>query len=131
MRTTAAALLLIVLAGCSATSPLEEVGEACIDSTDPAARMRCVRALVNSGSEEAIPILIDCLESVKEEGKLPDRNYQAKSWEPNVSVPAELWGIWMITRQDFDFDIEKWRLWYEINKGKLTWDGADRRFIRE
>ena len=131
MRALLASWILIALGGCSSTpmTPLERWGLQCQDSTDPDYRMARVRALVNSGDERAIPILIDCLESYKNDGKRPDRNYQTTSWVPNVSVSPELWGVWILTRQDFDLKIVKWRAWYAFNKGKLEWDGGERRFV--
>ena len=129
MRGPRACWILAALAGCSSVPTLDQWGQECRDAYEPAVRMSRVRALVGSGQERAIPILIDCLEDYKRKGKKPDRNYQATAWDPNVTVPAELWGLWMLTSRDFDFDVPKWRAWYANHEGRLDWDGGYKRFV--
>ena len=122
-------LVLGVLAGCSSLSPVEEWGVECRDEMDPARRLELVRRIMATGDERAIPVLIDCLEAMKRLGKTPDRVYRAKAIIPNETAPPEFWGLYVLTAQDFDLDRDKWTRWYESHRGRLVWDGGNRRFV--
>ena len=98
-------------------------------SNDPAERLSLVKKLMVSGDPECIPVLIDCLEDMKRDGKGPDRIYEASSVEPNITAPPEFWALYVLTGQDFDLEIGKWRAWYERVRGRLVWDGGPRRFV--
>jgi len=124
-----AALALLLPAACAGGATVAEWGNECAAEMDPGRRLELVRNLVDSADERAIPALIDCLEAVRKRGKTPDRVYGTGTIEPNVTVPAELWGLHLLTGQDFDFDLPRWRAWYEKHQGKLSWDGGKRRFI--
>ncbi len=95
---------------------------------DPVVRLDIVRRIIQTGEEEAIPVLIDCLEEARRLAKGPDRVYGAVAVEPNVTAPPEFWGLHVITGQDFDLDIARWRAWYEAGRGRFVWDGGARRF---
>lgn len=122
-------LLLCLLGGCASGSGLEEWGRECRATMDPSRRLELVRRLVRSGDERAIPVLIDCLDAFRRMAKTPDRDYSAPTVEPNVTVPAEFWGLHVLTGQDFDLDVGRWRRWYERHEGRLIWDGGKRRFV--
>ena len=123
------ALLLALFGGCAGASELDLLGDECMSSNDRHRRLALVKKLMVSGDRECIPILINCLEAMKRHGKGPDRVYEATSIEPNVTVPPEFWALYVLTGQDFDLDIAKWRAWYERVRGWLVWDGGSRRFI--
>ncbi len=122
-------MAVLALAGCASASPLEEWSLRCREERDPARRLDLVRRMVDSGDERAIPALIDCLEAARKAGKGPDRVYGVGTVEPNVTVPPEFWGLYLLTGKDFDLDAAKWREWYEAHRGRLVWDGAKRRFF--
>lgn len=124
-----APLLLLAFAGCASAGTLDDWGRRCIGTTDRAERLEMVERLMRSGDEACIPVLIDCLESMKARGKGPDRVYDAAFMQPNVTAPPETWALVTITGMDFDLDIPKWRAWYDRVRGRLTWDGGPRRFI--
>lgn len=129
MSRAAAALLLGVLAsGCASRPRVEEWGLECRAEREPGRRLDLVRRMMESGDERAIPALADCLEAARLQGKLPDRVYGSGVIEPNVTVPAELWGLIILTGQDFDLDFARWRAWYAERRGRLQWDGGRRRF---
>ena len=122
-------LLLVTAGGCASLPPVEQWGRDCRSEMDPARRLELVRKIISTGDERAIPILIDCLESFKRLGKKPDRLYGGGMIEPNVTAPAEFWGLYIVTRMDYDLDVDKWRAWYELHEGQFVWDGGTRRFI--
>lgn len=123
------ALLLLALAGCASVPLVERWGRECESEMDPVRRLELVRKIISTGDERAIPVLIDCLEAFKRRGKKPDRRYESKTIQPNVTAPAEFWGLYIVTRKDYDLDVHKWRAWYELHEGKFSWDGGTRRFI--
>ena len=123
------ALLLGLCVGCAGASELELIGGECMASNDRRQRLDLVKKWMVTGDLECIPILINCLEAMKRAGKGPDRNYEADSIEPNVTAPPEFWALYVLTGQDFDLEIGKWRAWYERVRGRLVWDGGTRRFI--
>ena len=109
--------------------PVVEWGQECESEMDRVRRLQLVRKIISTGDERAIPVLIDCLAAFKRYGKSPDRVYESGTIEPNVTAPPEFWGLYILTRRDFDLDVEKWRAWYELNEGRFVWDGGKRRFI--
>lgn len=123
------AVLVLLAAGCASVLPVERWGRECRDEMDPVKRLELVRQIMGTADERAIPVLIDCLASAKNLGKMPDRVYRAKAVIPNDTAPAEFWGLYVLTAQDFDLDIEKWSAWYDSHRGRFEWDGGNRRFI--
>jgi len=121
--------ILSLLAGCASVPPVEEWGRECRMEMDRERRLALVRQIMGTGDERAIPVLIDCLASVKRLGKTPDRVYRAKAIDPYDTAPPEFWGLNIVTGQDYDMDIEKWSAWYESHRGRFEWDGAMRRFV--
>lgn len=121
--------ILLAAAGCVSLSPVERWGRQCRDEMDPSRRLELVREIMASGDEQAIPVLIGCLASLKDLGKTPDRIYRAKAIIPNETAPPEFWGLYVITAQDFDLDIERWSAWYDARRGRFAWDGGNRRFV--
>lgn len=121
--------LVLWLASCASVPPLEELGLQCREERDPARRLDLVRRILDAGDERSIPVLIDCLEAARKTGKGPDRVYGVGTIEPNVTVPPEFWGLYLLTGKDFDLDADKWRAWYEAHRGRLVWDGGKRRFF--
>jgi len=129
LRKGARVLVLLALAGCAAVPPVEQWGRECREEMDPAKRLELVRQIMGTGDERAIPVLIDCLAALKRLGKTPDRVYRAKAIIPNETAPPEFWGLYVLTTKDFDLDIEKWSAWYDSQRGRLAWDGGNRRFV--
>ncbi len=123
------AFVLALLASCASAPPLQELGLRCQEERDPAVRLDLVRRIIDSGEPAAIPVLIDCLEAARKTGKGPDRVYGVGTIEPNVTVPPEFWGLYLLTGKDFDLDAGKWRAWYEAYRERLVWDGGKRGFI--
>jgi hypothetical protein len=121
--------LLFVLGSCASAAPLEEWGRACEAEMNPAARLDLVRKIIATGDQGAIPVLIDCLAAVRRRGKPPDRVYGSAAVIPNETAPPEFWALYIVTGQDFDLDVEKWRAWYDLHRGRLAWDGGRRRFF--
>lgn len=124
-----ATVLALLMAGCASLSPVERWGADCVAAKDPARRLELVRNIMSTGDERAIPVLIDCLESARKVGKGPDRVYSASTVEPNVTATPEFWALYVLTGKDFDFDVDNWRAWYELHRGRLAWDGGRRRFF--
>ena len=122
-------LLLVLFGGCAGASEIDLLGHECMASNDKILRLSLVKKLMVTGDQNSIPILINCLEVMKRDGKGPDRKYEAAAIEPNVTAPPEFWALYVLTGQDFDLDIGKWRAWYERVRGQLVWDGGSRRFI--
>jgi hypothetical protein len=114
--------------GCAGV-PVEDWGRECQSEMNPSKRLDLVKRIVESHDERAIPVLIDCWAAAKRLAKKPDRVHDARTIEPNETASCELWGLWLITRQDFDDDIDRWRAWYEERRGKLVWEGGARRFV--
>ena len=121
--------LVVILSGCASARPVEAWGRECRMEMDPERRLELVRRIMGTGEELAIPVLIDCLASVRTLGKAPDRVYRAKAIVPNDTAPPEFWGLHVLTGQDFDLDIDKWSAWYEAHRGRFEWDGGTRRFV--
>ncbi len=121
--------LLAALASCASAPAVEEWGRACEAETDPAARLELVRRIMGTGEEGAIPVLIDCLAAARRLGKGPDRVYGTAAVVPNETAPPEFWALHVLTGQDFDLDLDKWRDWYRLHRGRLSWDGGRRRFF--
>jgi hypothetical protein len=113
---------------CAAPPPVVTWGRECEASRDPEHRLELVRKIMATGDERSIPVLIDCLAAAKDMGKGPDRQYAARTVVPNDTAPPEFWGLYILTQKDFDLDVDKWRRWYEGNRGRFQWDGATRRF---
>jgi hypothetical protein len=130
MRPTAGVLLLgvILTAGCAETPPVVVWGRQCQAEMDPDHRLDLVRQIMATGDERAIPVLIECLATVKRDGKTPDRVYRARAIVPNDTAPPEFWALHVLTGQDFDLDVDRWSAWYELHRGRLAWDGGRRRF---
>ena len=129
IKRTGCFIISVALAGCAALSPVEEIGKECEGEMDPSRRLELVRRIMGTGDERAIPVLIGCLDALKRLGKTPDRVYRAKAIIPNETAPPEFWGLYILTAQDFDLDLDNWRRWYESCRGRLVWDGGNRRFI--
>ena len=99
MRLTAGVLLLgaILAAGCAGTPPVVAWGRQCQAEMDPDHRLDLVRQIMATGDERAIPVLIECLASVKRDGKTPDRVYRARAIVPNDTAPPEFWALNVLT----------------------------------
>jgi hypothetical protein len=118
---------LALVAGC-ASAPVDTWGRDCRDERDPQKRLALVRNIVDSGDERAIPVLIDCLESVRVNKKGPERVENARAIVPNQTAPPELWGLYVLTSQDFGMDTARWKDWYESRQGRFVWDPGSRKF---
>jgi len=129
MKRAAYLILSAALAGCASATPVEQWGRECQAEMEPAKRLELVRQIMGSGDERAIPALIECLASLKRLGKTPDRVYRAKAIIPNETAPPEFWALYVLTGQDFDLDLDKWSAWYDGCRGRLVWDGGNRRFV--
>jgi hypothetical protein len=128
MRALLTCAVLAAALGC-AGAPVDSWGRECRGETDAKRRLELVRSIVDSGDERSIPVLIDCLGSVKAEKKGPPRVEGARAIVPNETAPPELWGLYVLTGQDHGMDIGKWSEWYESRRGKLQWDPGTRRFM--
>lgn len=106
---------------------MQKWGAECMAELDPERRRELVTSIINSGDPGSIPVLIDGLEEVKRRAKKPDRDPKVKHLDPHSAGP-ELWGLYVLTGQDFDLDIRRWRDWWVENQGKLDWDPINRRF---
>ena len=119
--------LLLLLPGCATPNPVLKWGARCEAEMEVNARLGWVRRMIDARDKIAIPVLIDCLEEAKRQAKKPDRDPQSKVIKPLTHGP-ELWALYVLTGQDFDRDIRKWRDWWIMNRGKLVWDSTERGF---
>ena len=122
-------ILLILVASCSSVSLVQEWGYECMHETDPFRRTQWVGKIMGSGDAASIAILIDCYEEALRQEKKPERDPAENFITPETAGP-EVWGLFILTGQDFGKDIPKWRRWWIENRDLLRWDAANRRFQR-
>ncbi len=121
MRKLLAAALLV--SGCSTSPPtIDTLGLQLKGETNSSIRLDLVQRITETGDHKMVPLLIDALQTVIDRGKPPDPDYTTNVVTQFTRGP-ELWGLIIITGQDFKREVAAWRQWWEANGAKLRWDG--------